>query len=483
MGVVDGQDVSAAVTNPAFIDANADDTGVGKYTLNNSDPVSGTSITNIQREHNSIASFVGKSVNTSKTDVPTYTNNQGFTANQPVATRADSLTAKFHNSTGHTHDGSSGNGSPISSASIVSTQLRGYFLQATDLTGVVGTSTVVTTQLTGKTASTSSVVKGVVVTAPQNTVVLRQATGSNQGDQFVDGAGNIVYGRVTFSASVWTLSYYVLLAGTETAYSFSSSDVRWYYQELYNPIVDAPVYSELAIIPSDNVTADIVDATPTQRGAVSTGTQSFGGIKTFSDTTDSSSATTGSLMTSGGLGVAKKSFHGDNIGITNAKSLDLYELASNGTMKISLRAPDALAADVPLVLPDVAPTAGKSLYAVDGTTLAWRRPGWVWSTTSTISAGGTLSTSTGVELFNQAFRVTGNAGAVTMSTTPFGTTSWPDGVEFFIVGQHSTNTVTIPYADIDYGCMLNGDKTLFNGSTITLVWDLSSKRFWQKGAA
>jgi hypothetical protein len=62
----------------------------------------------------------------------------------------------------------------------------------------------------------------------------------------------------------------VLLAGVETAYTFAvSSDVRYYYQEIFNPMGgNAPVYSEFASIPSDNATADILTATTTIQGKV-----------------------------------------------------------------------------------------------------------------------------------------------------------------------------------------------------------------------
>ena len=57
------------------------------------------------------------------------------------------------------------------------------------------------------------------------------------------------------------------VAGVETAYSFSGSNaVRWYYQELYNPLLSTPVYSEFAFIPSDNATADVLTATTSIQG-------------------------------------------------------------------------------------------------------------------------------------------------------------------------------------------------------------------------
>ncbi|MBL0233245.1 MAG: hypothetical protein IPQ08_06230 [Chitinophagaceae bacterium] len=281
-GVAAGSPVSAANTNQAFLDANGDDTGVGVYTLNNTLTATGPQIDNIQREHNSIASFTGKATNSVKNDLPSWTNNQVGASTDPLKLRSDLLTARFDGTTGHAHTGATGEGPQVTAPNIASVRLHGYFLRGTDLIAVTGTSTDVSTPLIGKIPSSSQTVKGVVVVAPDNKVILQQATGVNQGAEIKDGSGNIVYGRVTESVGVWTLSYFVLLSGVETAYNFVvATDVAWFYQELFNPITDAPVYSELATIPSDNITADIVDASATQRGAVNTADQAFGGIKRF----------------------------------------------------------------------------------------------------------------------------------------------------------------------------------------------------------
>lgn len=270
MGVTDGQAVSAAVTNPAFLDANADDTALGKISLANVDPlVSGPTVTNIQREINSLDSYTGRPAGGAFDLEPTFTNSQGFTATENLTERAEELSAKFHSSTGHGHSGAAGDGGPISASSLSSVPLKGYVVQGADLTGVSGTSTDVSTPMSGKTPSTGPTVAGVVVSAPENKLIIRQATGPDENDVYKDGSGNVVYARLTESSGTWTLSYYVDLSGTETAYSFSvSSAVRWYYQELFNPMLNPPVYSEFANIPSDNVTQDVIDATTTSKGKV-----------------------------------------------------------------------------------------------------------------------------------------------------------------------------------------------------------------------
>jgi hypothetical protein len=287
VGILDGQPVNQAYTNPAFLDRRADDTAIGKYTLSNTDPTSGSSVTNIQKEHNSIASFTGKSLNSSATNLPTWTNTQVGSSTDNLKTRADLLTGRFDGSTGHTHDGTNGNGPNIVASTLASVPYRGYVLQGTTLTGVSGSSTNVSSQLSGSTSGGSAFALGIVTSPPYNKIVLRQATGANAGDSFVDSLGNVVYGRLTYAASVWTLSYYVLLSAVETAYSFGSSvNVDWYYQQIYNPMISVPTYSEFAVIPSDNVTADVLTATQSVQGKV-----------LLSSTTASAITTTGSVGT------------------------------------------------------------------------------------------------------------------------------------------------------------------------------------------
>lgn len=281
-GVAFGSPVSSSNTNSAFLDANGDDTALGKVGFGNTDPVSGATIDNIQREANAESSFTGLPLNSAKDALPSWSSNDAGTNTDNLKDRADALSAKFNNATGHAHSGSAGDGAPISAQTILNTPLKGFGIRAIDLSGVTGTSTDVSTELSGKSPSSGTTDPGVVVTAPYNTAILRQGSGAGVGDEFVDGFGNVVYGRLTEASGTWTLSYFVNLAGTETAYSFLTPvDVTWYYQELYNPLDNPPVYDTSFFIPSDNATQDVVDASVSQRGVVNTSTQSFGGNKTF----------------------------------------------------------------------------------------------------------------------------------------------------------------------------------------------------------
>jgi len=280
MGVLDGQAVSAGVTNPAFIDANADDTGVGKYTLANTEAVSGATVDNVQAEANSAASFMGKSLNSAKDDLPAWTTSVVGSASDPLFDRADALTERFVAATGHTHDGTDGEGPQILAANLDAVPLKGYVAQGTNFSTGTGSSVIVTGIMTGKTPGGSTVAEGVVTTGAYNRVIMRQATGAEAGDAFTDALGNEVYGRLTEAAGVWTISFFTDVSGVETAYTFASSaSSRWYYQEIFNPMGgNAPVFSEFASIPSDNATADVIPATTTLQGKVSLSASAPGAI-------------------------------------------------------------------------------------------------------------------------------------------------------------------------------------------------------------
>ena len=264
MSVIDGQPVDAATSNPSWISANEDDTGYGIVVLANADPASGAVIGNTQGLQNHLKNTTGA---TEVADGTTYSSNNVVNNGDNHLVALGKVDAKFNGTTGHSHNGVNGQGPLIPGANISSVPLHGYIAQGLDLSGVTGTSYDVSIAMSGKTASSGSTVKGVVVIAPMNKVLLRQASGSSSDDVWKDGSGNVVYGRLTYAVSVWTLSFYVDLSGVETAYNFtSSSNIRWYYQELFSSVVDAPVYSEFTAIPSDNMTSDVIAATTSAKG-------------------------------------------------------------------------------------------------------------------------------------------------------------------------------------------------------------------------
>lgn len=116
--VIDGQLVNAATTNNAFLKRTVGDADLGTLSLINTDPASGSSITNIQTEINSCSSFSGKPLNSTYNALPSWTNNDVGLSSDTLKDRADSLTAKFNLSTGHKHTGAAGDGPQLTDASI-----------------------------------------------------------------------------------------------------------------------------------------------------------------------------------------------------------------------------------------------------------------------------------------------------------------------------------------------------------------------------
>lgn len=271
--VLDGQPVNASISNAAWLDAVDDDAAEGIIAFENTDPASGAFVNNIQKESNSAASFMGKALNASASALPAYTNNEVGAANDPLRTRVDALSAEFNAVGGHTHTGAAGDAPAITASDLAAVPLRGYIRQGVNIPTGTGSSVVVTGDFSGQTPGGSALVAGVVTDPPYNKALMRQVIGAESGDKFTDADGNEVYGRITEAAGVWTLSFYVDLAGVETAYTFPTSQIAaYFYQEIFNPMVNPPTYSEFAIIPSDNVTADVVTATTAIQGKVSLAT-------------------------------------------------------------------------------------------------------------------------------------------------------------------------------------------------------------------
>jgi hypothetical protein len=271
-GVIDGEPVDAAITNPAFIEKNADDFTTHKLGLQKPTGEGPILFNSAQQALNTLCTASGS---TELVPGNTYgaVNNTVMDGDN-YQTAIFKLCQKFAGligSGGHGHSGVDGDGPQIPGTNISNVPLQGVFEQGVDIMGATGGSTDVTADLTGHPVSTSSVTPGVVSTAPYNKVTLRHASGASEDESILDGSGNLVYGRLTWSGSAWTLTYYITTGGVETPYSFGvATDIRWYYQELFNPMsASFPVYSELAVIPSDNVTADILTATTTLQGKVS----------------------------------------------------------------------------------------------------------------------------------------------------------------------------------------------------------------------
>ena len=93
-----------------------------------------------------------------------------------------------------------------------------------------------------------------------------------------------------------------------------------------------------------------------------------------------------------------------------------------------------------------------------------------------IAGGGTITASTTQQV--QYFRVSGDGGAISLSTTPFGSGGgWIDGTTVRICGTDDTNSVSLDFNDSANGAIINGDCTLKKYNMITLQWDNELSRW------
>ncbi len=97
MSISDGQKANATNFNNAFASKTDNNTLLGEQDLANTNTASGSEVTNVQRELNSESSYTGKTLNSVKTDVPTYSSDAatGVVANENLTARAGALTSQM----------------------------------------------------------------------------------------------------------------------------------------------------------------------------------------------------------------------------------------------------------------------------------------------------------------------------------------------------------------------------------------------------
>lgn len=350
MAVSNGQLANQTSFNNAFISRTVDSDTVAKVDLNNAAAVSGSSVANIQRELNKLNSFLGSITNTAKDTLPTWASNDVGASTDPVQLRSDLLSGKFNNSTGHAHSGAAGDGVPISASDLSDFNAYWADWQTVLFASAAGLSDDVTTEFIGETPGGGAAAVGVPTTAPYNKVELRTDPSN---DQIEEPGGRKVYGRVTESSGTWTLTYYYEDSlGVETAYSLPAQDIRIYYREVFDSSTRPTFGTDDGFIGSLDATADVVDASSSQRGVVSIGTQSFAGAKTFEviavERADQASGGTISALSSGNgfvklTGASTTELQGISAG-TDGKSLLIYN-ASSGNLTVKHQNAGASASD------------------------------------------------------------------------------------------------------------------------------------------
>lgn len=280
MSVANGELANQTTFNTSFMSREVDDNTIGRKDFQNTLPVSGPNVDNIQKVVNSIASALGMTTTQVYNYLFTWTADYVGSSNDTVKERIDALILKFAGATGHAHTGVDGDGQRVSAAQLVDINYLKAVYQATSFIGATGTSMNVSASFTTKAPGGTSTTEGVATTAPNNRCYVMDTDTETYVE---DPEGDRVYGLLTEAAGVWTLSFYTNEAGTETPYNLPSTDITIFFQEVFT-LETLPTFSPSpADFGSLDVTADVADATPSVPGKVNIGTQSFGGDKTFVD--------------------------------------------------------------------------------------------------------------------------------------------------------------------------------------------------------
>lgn len=313
MPVYNGQDVSEEITNPAFLDAQEDDTAAGKISFHNIDAVSGANIDNIQRNINAICSAMGISPNQVYNYLYGWANSIVGLTTSSSRDKIEALVNRFLGTGGHAHNGTDGEASKVSAYNLVDLNFFTAQWQQVSIPSALGTSMDISTPMTGKVADGGVAQLGVITVGANNRVWIIDAST----ETFLEDAeGQRVYGRITYLAGVWTLSFYTNEAGVETAYNLSSTNITVFFLEVFDQSSRPTIPSNPALFGTLDITADVIDASVTHRGLINILTQAFAGNKTFtgvttvSNLTNSTVNTDGALIVSGGVGIAKSLFIG-----------------------------------------------------------------------------------------------------------------------------------------------------------------------------
>ena len=269
---------ASAVVNQYLMSRTADTSTSGKVGLLNVAAESGGSVVNLQRTVNSIASVLGITTAEVYDFLFTWASNDVGSATDTILQRIEALVSRF-SVTGHTHDGTAGEAPKILSSNLDDFNNSFASYQATTFNGASGLSTDVSTAFTGKTAGGSTAAYGVVTIAPNNKVDLIHADDGT----WIENGNKRVYGYLTESAGVWTVTYYYRDGtNTEQPYNLPLHNLVIIFREVFSaetrPTFDSAFLSDAITM---DVTADVADASPTERGLVNTVAQAFAGDKTF----------------------------------------------------------------------------------------------------------------------------------------------------------------------------------------------------------
>ncbi len=273
----------------------------------------------------------------------------------------------------------------------------------------------------------------------------------------VDAAAAIAYSKLSLSNSILNAD---INASAGIAYSKLS---------LSNSILNADInasagiaYSKLALTGSI-VNADIGAAAAIAGSKINPdfGSQTLigGALKATSSAGILFEASSGTdVATFGAGGGAQAVFAG---ALQTDTSLIIQDPGA-GTNAITLTAPSGLSASYALTLPNDDGIANQVLGTNGSGTLSWvdATSGYSQNSDTTLTASDTIAIGTGNADRLQHWRIKSNSGAVTLSSTPFGTSNPQDRTAICLIGVSDTDTVTIAVNDAADGVVGNGDVTL-----------------------
>ena len=260
--ISNGQQAVAATWNDAFLSRTTDSSTVGRVGLANTLPASGASIANTQRYINEIAAVTGVAGEGDPGSTQ-YANNYSIVDGESHKQSLEKLDLEFHPTTGHDHDGL--NSTKISGLDLLDVNLYRAVSQDFSFTAASGLSINISTQMTGKTPGGAAAAAGVPTSPPYNRVELR----SSATETYIeDAGGQRVYGRITESVGVWTLTFFTNEAGVETAHTLSSQNIAVAYREVFTLQTVPTFMSDTGVLGSFDTTADVVDASDTIAGKV-----------------------------------------------------------------------------------------------------------------------------------------------------------------------------------------------------------------------
>lgn len=262
-GVSNGQLANDITFNTAFMARNGDTSTTGVVDLNNvTDANSGPEITNTQRYINELAGVEGVAGIGDLTST-TYSDTSAVANGDTRKIAIGKLSAEFNPTSGHRH---SGTDSPkVSVLDVIDINQFVAELQMIAVPAASGISMDLTTIFAGKSPNGDDITAGVITTAPNNRCEIRD---SATGLVIEDSGGDKVYGRLTFSTSVLTLTFFTIVSGTETAFTMPTHNINLFYREVFSLASRPTIPADLGALGSIDLTAEIIDATTTQKGKV-----------------------------------------------------------------------------------------------------------------------------------------------------------------------------------------------------------------------